>query len=370
MVYRYTFSREDYLQARALEKANAHQSAGLFRLALFLAVGCLVYLNLSTLRRSFDRNDTAAYTAAAAVVLLLILDYSPRIVPTLTLPLQLRLGWLPEDIFGEREFGMEDRYLSFRYRGVETRVGYEGLARVNHNEDTVLFYLTSGSVEAVPMRALGTSRETLAEIARRAQKANARQKTAPLPAWKGEDASRCTVPITEADVLRCSRYDTRVRRACRARSPIAWVWLAVLALCAAGAVFGPANAVDSGLSFGKALRVFWFLEIPGVILGLLYWYRPAALVEYGLRQSLRLGRSPTGYLGERALEWDGRSLAFRYGVFGVSMAWTAFTSVRDDGEYLYFYQGDTLILFLPKNALGDHTDDLLSHVGGVQPVKP
>ncbi|MBR6114336.1 MAG: YcxB family protein [Oscillospiraceae bacterium] len=370
MVFRYTYTREDYLEATALEKANAHQSAGLFQLVLFLAVGSLAYLNISTLRSSFDRNDSVAYAAAAIVIALLILDYSPRIVPALTLPLRLRFGLLPEDIFGEREFGMEDRYLSFRYRGVETRVGYEGLARVNHNEDTVLFYLNSGAVEAVPMRALGTSLETLAEIARRAQKANARQKTAPLPAWKGEDASRCTVPITEADVLRCSRYDTRVRRACRMRSGITWLWFFLLALCAWGAAVGLTRGPGEGLSFEKWLRIFYILEIPGVLVGALYWYRPAAMVSYGVRQSIRLGRYPTGYLGERRLEWDGRSLAFRYGVFGVSMAWTAFTSVCDDGEYLYFYQGDTLILFLPKNALGDHTDDLLSHVGRVQPVKP
>ncbi|MBQ4473894.1 MAG: hypothetical protein II930_06310, partial [Lachnospiraceae bacterium] len=347
----YDFTRQDYLEAEVLQKANAHQGPGLVSLVLFLAIGVLVYLNTATFRASIAANDSIAYGAGGAAVVLLLLNYSPRLIPTLTFPVRERLGRISPGVIGPREFEMNERYVQFKYAGVCTRVGYEGLARVNHNDKSVLFYLINGAVEAVPMRIFGGTAATLSEIARRAQEANARSRMTEIGPLLGAQANRLVCTVSEEDALAAARVETIRGRRIRMRNPITWIYLAVILVCAAGGVWGLVSGITGTVSFGTFLRIFYVLEIPGSIIALLYWFRPFFMVSYGLRSNLKLGRYPTGYLGERRIEWDDTGIAYRYGVIGLAADWSAVTEVLDDGVHLYFYQGETMLLFLRKEEL-------------------
>ena len=98
---------------------------------------------------------------------------------------------------------------------------------------------------------------------------------------------------------------------------------------------------------------FYVLEALGCALGASLWYRPAALVNCAVRQSLKAGRYPPGYWGERAVWWDRGGIAFRYGAFSSSLPWSALSDICEDSEFLYFYQQEQLIMFIPKRALGN-----------------
>ena len=356
MEKQYDFTQQDYLEAKSLEKANAHQGAGLFTLILFLGVGVLAYLNVATFRGSLASNDSLAYSVGGVIAVLLLVNYSPRLIPTLTLPVRVRLGLIAPGVIGTREFGMKDQYLEFRYGGMLTRVAYEGLSRVNHNEKSVLFYLLNGACEAVPLRVLGM--KTLTEIASRAQKANAKSTNTVLPRFKSLEAEQVTCTVTETDALHCNRPEVVRQRRSRAKNPMTWLYLAVILLCFAGGLYGLASGAGAGLSFAGYLKVFYVLEILGSAIAFLYWFRPVWMVNYGLRSTLRLGRYPTGYLGERKIEWDAEGIAYRYGVIGLSADWDTVTEVRDDGSYLYFYQGESLLLFLKKEELAANASAL------------
>lgn len=356
MIFRYENTPEDYLDALVLQKANARQNRTLFHLILLLVIGCLVYLNMSTLRLSFDRNDSVAYWAALVVMGILVVNYSPKIIPSLILRGRYALNRLPPELMEDREFEMTETFLCFRHGKTEVRVCYEGLSRVNHNNTTVLFYLQSGVVEAVPLRVLGDCAsertEILKEIEASAVKANSRKKPSRLPAWFPETGNQLVCSIQAEDVFRCTRFHQRIQRRLRLRKdPIQWLSLALILLCGIGGVYGLTHLARLPEDFCPYLRIFYLLELPGCAAAALLWYRPAALANYGIRQAIRLGRYPYGYLGERNVEWNETSLAFRYGVYGVRVDLEGISRICDDGSYLYFYENDILTLFLPKAGI-------------------
>ena len=51
--------------------------------------------------------------------------------------------------------------------------------------------------------------------------------------------------------------------------------------------------------------------------------------------------------------WDRGGIAFRYGAFSPSLPWKALSDICEDSEFLYFYQQEQLIMFIPKRALGN-----------------
>ncbi len=352
MVYQYDNRKEDYLDALALEKANARQNRALLHLILLLVIGCLVYLNMSTLRMSFNREDPVSYGAALVVMAILLVSYSPKIVPSLLFPIKQRLDLLPEYILGPREFEVNSQFLCFRYGGTEVRAGYKGLARINYNEHTVLFYLRNGAVEPVPLRALGTDTSermaVLNQIQAKVLRDKARQKSDGLPDWMKAPAGTFSCGITEKDVLFCNRFDTRISRKYRLRRFSGWLYFAMILLCCFGGGYGLTHLAMLPAVIRTYLHALYVLEIPAGLIALLYWYRPAVMTDWGIRKSLQLGRYPIGYLESRLVEWDENSLAFRYGVFGLRMDWDCITRISDDGHNLYFYQNDTLLLFLPE----------------------
>ena len=354
MIYRFENRMEDYLDALALEKANARQNRALLHLILLLVIGCLVYLNLSTLRMSFRREDTIAYGSALAVMAVLLVGYSPKIIPSLLFPIRERLNLLAPNTLGPREFEMNDRFLGFRYGGTEIRVGYRGLARVNHNDHTVLFYLQSGVVEPVPLRALGVNTEERMETLERIQ-ANAikasRKAPVELSPWLKAPVGSFSCGVTEKDILACGGFDAGVRRKARLRSFSVWLSLAIIFLCCLGGGYGLLHLSLLPEALLVYLKVFYMLEIPGCLIALLYWFRPAPMIIWGIRQNLKLGLYPMGYLGTRWVEWNRNSLSFRYGVYGMCVDWDCVSRISDDGHNLYFYQNDTLLLFLPKAGL-------------------
>ena len=132
-----------------------------------------------------------------------------------------------------------------------------------------------------------------------------------------------------------------------------WITLLIILTCLAGGVYGLTAKVGDTVAFGTYLNVFYVMEIIGSLIALLYWYQPDFLIRGGIRQNLAAGFYPTGYLGERKVEWDDFGIAFRYGVIGLSVSWDTLTTVCDDGEYIYFYQGRSLLLFLPQKELNE-----------------
>ena len=129
--------------------------------------------------------------------------------------------------------------------------------------------------------------------------------------------------------------------------------LLIILTCLAGGIYGLAAKVGMTVTFGTFLNVFYVLEIAVSLFALLYWYQPDFLIRNGIRQNLSAGFYPTGYLGERKVEWDEFGIAFRYGVIGLSVGWDTLTAVYDDSEYIYFYQGRSLLLFLPQRELNE-----------------
>ncbi len=352
MIYPYHYTKADHLEAIALQKANSRQSSGVLHLILMLGVGCIVYLNMATLRHAFDRNDSVSFAVAIVVTALLLINYSPKIMPALIFAWKSKFHDIPSSLIGPHELEINDKYLAFHSQGTETRVVYTGLARVNHNSKIVLFYLMNGVVEAVPLRALGSTpddcTEVLTLIETLSRKANEKKKSESLPVWKPEADFRFSCSITQEDVLTCNGFLVREERSRRLRMPIHWLYLLIILLCVAGCAVGLAQWGAYTPSLRIFQQIFYILEIPGCLIAILFWYRPLAMVNYAMVQNFKLGQYPIGYFSDRHIEWDRESFAFRYGVFGLCLDWDSITHAYDLGNYLYLYQGDTLVLFLPK----------------------
>ena len=355
MIYPFTYTTEDYLEALALEKANRRQSMGIVHLFFMAAAGCAVYLNLSTLRGTLRTDDAVSYGAAFLTVFLLAAAYSPRLMPSLAFRWRLRTGQIPEGVIGRHTLAVEEDYLEFSCGDMRHRTAYSGLIRVNHNDRIALFYLANGAVEAVPLVAFGSSgagraRELkrIEELARRASAGGARADGFVRPG-----AVRVDYRVSREDFLRCNVFHERRMRARALRDPAKCFWLVFLILAAVGSVRGlvawcSGETVPMGFVHG-----FYVLEALGCALGASLWYRPAALVNCAVRQSLKAGRYPPGYWGERAVWWDRGGIAFRYGAFSSSLPWKALSDICEDSEFLYFYQQEQLIMFIPTRALGN-----------------
>lgn len=352
MIFHYLQSQEDYLEAAMLQQANRYQKGGVYQLAFRACIACLVYLNLATLRQSFQRNDLFAYVPALAVFAALLVSFSPKLKGKLLSLLNQVLA-RPETS-EERAFGLHEGYLAFHHEGSELRVGYDALARVSHNQRTVLFYLSNGVVESVPLRAICQGdwdyTQVLETIERRANKANKQDRPTTLPAWF-EDTLPFVCRITPEAVLQSGRPSLRAQRRARWKEPMHWLSLLILLLCAVGGCYGLAHGSTIPPQLAPFLSVLYVLELPAAAIGLLVWYRPAAMVNLGLRQAIKANAYPRGYLGERIVEWNEDAVAFRYGAFGMRLQWANITRVCDDGQYLYFFEKDILSLFLPKAAL-------------------
>lgn len=364
MIFQYENQLHDYLDAMRLQKANARSNRVVQHLIVLLAAGCLVYMNLATLRMSFDRNDTVAYGVALVVMVLMLAVYSPKIIPSLVYPILERLDLLPLDSVGHRELEVQDRYLCFRHWGTEVRVAYEGLMRVNHNDKTILFYLENGTVESVPLRVVGATKEEctafLEMIQQKARKANARKNKTELPQWLENPQLTMTCQVDRESIVVSTLREIKTRRRNWYKRFFSVVFVGVLLLSIVGGIYGLIYREQLSAALQTYLTVFYILELPGCLIAAVLSYRPNFLVKWTLDQSLRAGNYPTGYLGSRKVEWDAECLAFRYGYFGLKIQWDWVGAVRDDGINLYFYQGDTMFLFLPRKELSSAFMDMLA----------
>ena len=367
MEYVFEYTKQDYLDAQALKRANERQPLWMLHLLLLLGAGCVVYLNLSTLRGTLTRDDTAAWWAAAVACLALLLNYSPRLSAVISLALGKGKTGDAGEITGPRRVAVRENYLEFDSGGVCRRSGYQSLVRVNYNERTILFYLQNGAVEAVPTRifkgnAAGKNR-FLARISELANKADSGQ-GAELGDGFGQYEHQVLYRIGLADFRHCNCFHIKRTRAREWSRPGKCIWLLLLLVAAAGSLKG-LYLWSAGFRFPMGfLKLFYLAELAVWPVGLLMWYRPCRLVNFAMEQSFRAGRYPAGFWDERVFSWDGEHMAYRYGSTAAALEWAALTVVWEDEEYLYFYQGNVLVLFVPKAVLGGAVKGLAAAVRG------
>lgn len=357
MTFRYECRREDYLNASMLQKANARQNNGIFHLMLLVGVGCVVYLNVATLRASLSGNDALAYGCAIFVTALLLIHYSPKLLASLKFELGVRLDLIEDDSFQEQIFSYNEEYLSFYTRGVESRVGFEDLLRVNYDKHTVLFYFRNGVVQAVPMHALADNKEARAEILEQisafAVKASKRKRQDRLDAWEFADGRQFLCRIAEQDVLACSKFQAGFFRCWRLKNPMQWLYLVVILLSAVGAAIGLYDRSQLPVELMPYLSVFYYAELFGVVIALVYWYRPAFLTKFGIRQLLAARGYPREYVGLHSISWNQTQVAFQYGVNAVCLHIDGQTHCYEDQKNIYLCHRDMLVIFLPKKQCPD-----------------
>lgn len=357
MTFRYECTREDYLNATMLQKANARQNNGIFHLMLLVGIGCLVYLNMSTLRAAFSKNDVVSYGAAIFVTALLLINYSPKLLSAVKFELGVRLGLVEDDSFQEQIFSYNEEFLSFQSGSVESRIGFEDLLRVNYDKKTVLFYFRNGVVQAVPMHALEDNQEErtkiLEEISAFAVKASKRKRQDRIPAWEISGGKQFLCRITEQDVLACGGFQAKFFRHWRLKNPMQWLYLAVILFSAAGAMVGLADPSRIPGELALYLPVFYYAELIGAVIAIFYWYRPAFLTRLGIRQLLAAQGYPREYIGLRTVTWNDAQVAFQYGVNAVCLDMHPQTRCYTDEQNVYVCYRDMLVLFLPRKECPD-----------------
>lgn len=349
MIYRFTFTQEDYIESNALQKANARENRGVYHLVLLLGLGCIAYLNTAVFRSALTYNDTFSYGVGIVVAVLFLLQYSPRIIPSLIIPLQLKYGRLPKGLLGPRSFEIADDRLIFTSSVARVSFGYDALTRVNHSDKIVLFYFENGTVHPVPLRALGQfsyeRTEVLEGIQKKAAEINeAGTKPSRTLLSKGNSFS---CQIRPDDVLRANQYELFLQRRKKVKDPFSLFTLAFILYCIAGGIYGLVNLDLLPESLRGYLTVFLILELLGAAIAMLIWFKPAFLAQYTLKQMLKAGQYFPGYIGDRIVSWDEKELEIAYASNEMYFPYSSFTVV-DDGQELLFLQDENLVFFLPK----------------------
>ena len=113
MIYRFSFTTDDYIESNALQKANARENKGVYHLVLLLGLGCIAYLNTAVLRSALTWNDPVSYGVGIVIAILFLIQYSPRIIPSILIPIRLKYGLLPKGLLGPRSFETTDDRLIF-----------------------------------------------------------------------------------------------------------------------------------------------------------------------------------------------------------------------------------------------------------------
>lgn len=353
MKYTYTITNEDYIDSHALQKANARENKGMFHLIFFLALACATYLNAAVMRNRLDTDDVFSYALAGAVLIIFLLHYSPRIVPSLLIALRRFTDPLPAGTLGPHTVEVREDCLVFASQVSKMYAAYSALQRLNHNDKIVLFYFSNGTVQAVPLRAFGMFNEertaALSAIQEHAKKASGAQAVLPL---QGDfEGTAFETEVTEADVLIADRYAAFSERRKKARSPYSLFTLAFALFCAAGGLYGLIHA-DIIPEKGRVLVIlFYVVEIIAALFYMLTWYKPSGLRRALLTRMLAAQQYFPGYVGPRAVCFNEKGLSIAFGAYCFAFPYRAFTSVINEGKEILFFRKEEMALFIPAEGV-------------------
>ncbi|MEL7602657.1 MAG: YcxB family protein [Bacillota bacterium] len=357
----YQYRKEDYLSALMLQAANSRKDAWLLQLAGKIAVGCAVYLSTATLRGTLSVNDNIAYAAALIVIMGLLLLGSPRILPSLLFNYHMASGRIPAGVIGSHEMEAGEDMLTFRCAGMEHRMRYSNLVRINANKEAVLFYQQNGAVEFVPTRAFGFTYERGEALEQLEGIINAgresEQATTVIPSHESAGQKNAKYTISAQEYLAVNAAHVRYKRIAGLKDPKTLFWALILLWIGLGSVKGLVDRFRGVVPPMGIVTVYYVLGILALVLGALLLFQPVKLANWGLRQKLRMEQYPYGFFGPRKLHWTDQWVAFEYGLIGTKLAWSYFTNVESDDAFIYFYQNDNLALFVPKSGLGSHRKD-------------
>lgn len=349
MIYRFSFTTDDYIESNALQKANARENKGVYHLVLLLGLGCIAYLNTAVLRSALTWNDPVSYGVGIVIAILFLIQYSPRIIPSILIPIRLKYGLLPKGLLGPRSFETTDDRLIFSSSVARLSFGYDALTRMNHSDKIVLFYFENGTVHPVPLRALGFLSYEKTEVLEGIQaKAAEISKSGKKPAHtllSGKNHFQCSV--SPEDVLRVDRYEQLSQRRKKLKNPFSLFTLVFILYCLFSGIYGLIRRDLLPASMSGFMTAFLIMEILGALVAILLWIKPAFLSQYTLKQMLRTGQYAPGYIGERTVSWDEKELQICYGTIEMFFPFSSF-SVVDDGQELLFLQNESLVFFLPK----------------------
>ena len=357
----YQYRKEDYLSALMLQAANARKDAWLLQLAGKIAVGCAVYLSTATLRGTLSVNDNTAYAVALIVVLGLLLMDSPRILPSLLFNFNFASGRIPAGVIGPHEMEAGEDILAFRCAGMEHRMRYSNLVRINTNKEAVLFYQQNGAVEFVPTRAFGFTYERSEALEQLEGIINTGREsdhaTAVIPPYEAAGQKNAKYTISAKEYLAVNAAHVRYKRIGSLKNPKILLWTLILLWIGLGSVKGLIDRFRGFVPPMSIVTVYYVLGILALLLGMLLLFQPVKLANWGLRQKLNMEQYPYGFFGPRKLHWTDQWVAFEYGLIGTKLAWSYFTNVESDDTFIYFYQNDNLTLFVPKSGLGSQRKD-------------
>lgn len=357
----YQYQKEDYLSALMLQAANTRKDAWLLQLAGKIAVGCAVYLSTATLRGTLSVNDNTAYAVALIVVLGLLLMDSPRILPSLLFNFNFVSGRIPAGVIGPHEMEAGEDMLIFRCAGMEHRMRYSNLVRINTNKEAVLFYQQNGAVEFVPTRAFGFTYERSEALEQLESIINTGREsehaTAIIPPYEAAGQKNAKYTISAKEYLAVNAAHVRYKRIGSLKNPKTLLWTLILLWIGLGSIKGLIDGFRGFVPPMGIVTVYYVLGILALVLGVLLLFQPVKLANWGLRQKLRMEQYPYGFFGPRKLHWTDQWVAFEYGLIGTKLAWSYFTNVESDDTFIYFYQNNNLTLFVPKSGLGSHRED-------------
>ena len=358
LVFEYTYSKEDYLNALELQTINSRKSTWMLRLFGILAAGCAVYISVSTLRGMFFTDDVVSYMASLATVAALLLRYDRRLIPRLLFEYRLKTGGVPQGLIGRHTVEVGEDVLTFSYADTEHKISYGNLVRVNYNDDTILFYTGTSAVEAVPIRAFGLADErarvfkAIEERVKLAKTSKNPQKALPYIEPYREDGLRAVeYTVSPEGFFHCNNVHIRYLRRRGLKKPFALFWAVVIMTVALGSIQGIALRFQGITPQMWIVTVYYAAGLIVSLAGAVIMIRPAWLINFGFQQRMRMGQYPPGFFDTRRLQWSREWVAFQYGLMGAKFPWSAFTDILADEEYVYLYQDDNLVIFIPKAVL-------------------
>lgn len=366
----YQYQKGDYIRALTLIAGNRQRDTLLLRIFWKVAVGCAVYLSTAALRDKLLVNDIVSYLAGAAVLLLLLLADSPRILPALLFKRHLASGKIPGGVIGSHDMDAADDMITFRSSSVAHGMRYGNLTRFIVHDDAVLFYQQDGAVEYVPSRAFGQSHEfkaaiqTLRQIIIKGKKAD--DASLPLPPCQAQGQGDAHYTVSQEQYLQVNALHEGYIRKRRMRDPGTLMKAMLVLWIGAGSVKGFIALLQGAQTPMAIVYAYYVLGIVTLFLGALALIRPIWLVNWALKKKLQMDQYPAGFFSGRSLHWTGDWIAYEYGMTGMKLAWSYFTDILSDGRYLLFYQHDTLVFFVPLaegvgSPMKDLSDEILRH---------